>query len=496
MSVEEEKSYQHVFKATSLFGGVQLIQILLSAIKSKVVALFLGPTGMGIFRLLKTTVDLVSQITSFGLPTSAVKYISNAFTKGNETEAYRLIRIFQKLLWLSGSLGALIMLIGAPFISRLLFDSSSYTFSIIWLAIAVLFNQLAQGQISILQSLRKLRHLAKANLWGSFWGLIIIAPLYYFYGEKAIVAAIIITFSINLFFSWYYLKKRRIPSFSISPRQSISEGKAMLKLGLVLSLSSLLTAVSAYVVQLYINHLGGLDAVGLYSAGFLILNTYGGLVFTAMVKDYYPRLAGIADDNAQVRQTVKEQVYISILLMTPIIVVFLLLVPQVIQILLSEEFLGIVSMVSFGIVGLLFKAVSWSMSYIIVAKGDSRLFIYSDICFISLQLGMYISGYYFGGLTGLGLSFIAYYTLYSVGMYVINHWRYHFYFPREFYVLFGCCILFCGLGLYLSFASNLWIRYGSMSALTLITAWFSYHQLNKRINFKDLISHYFKRKKE
>lgn len=491
---EDKSSYQQVFKATSLFGGVQLIQILISAVKSKVIALFLGPSGMGIFRLLKTTVDLVGQITNFGLPTSAVKFIANAFTKGNDTEAYRLIRIFQKLLWITGSLGGLVLLLGAPLISRLLFASAEYTYPIMWLAVAVLFNQLARGQISILQSLRKLRYLAKANLWGSVWGLILIAPLYYFYGEKAIVPAILITFSINLYFSWYYLRKRKMPHFHIGYRQSISEGKEMLKLGLVLSLSSLLTAVSAYVLQLYINAVGGIDEVGLYSAGFLILNTYGGLIFTAMVKDYYPRLAGIADQEDKVRQTVKEQAFIAILLMTPIIVIFLLLAPQVIQILLSKEFVGIIAMVSWGIIGLLFKAVSWSMSYIIVAKGDSKLFIYSDICFISLQLVMNIVGYYYGGLTGLGLSFLAYYIFYSIGMYLINHWRYRFYLPRDFYLVFGISIFFCGLGLGLSFVKSAWWHYGGMTALAVFATAYSYHQLNKRIDFKALLQNFMQGK--
>ena len=49
-SVKEDKtsSYRNIFKATSLFGGVQVYQILIGIIKQKFVAVLLGTSGVGI----------------------------------------------------------------------------------------------------------------------------------------------------------------------------------------------------------------------------------------------------------------------------------------------------------------------------------------------------------------------------------------------------------------------------------------------------------------
>lgn len=492
---KEEKQYQQVFKATSLFGGVQVLQIIISVLKSKVAAIFLGPSGMGVLRLLKTTVNLVSQISSFGLPTSSVKYISLKFMNGDEEKTHKLISVLQNLLWMTGLLGAVILIAASPFLSRLLFDSKAYIFSFIWLAAAVLFNQLANGRISILQSLRRLGQLAKANLWGSALGLVIVAPLYYFFAQKAIVPAIIISAGINLFFSWYYLKKNRIPKINLGYKQSVSAGKGMFKLGLILSFGGLLAALTAYLLQIYINDYGGIDQVGLYSAGFLILNTYGGLIFTAMAKDYYPRLAGISDDNAKVRETVKHQSFIAILLMTPFIVLFLALAPQLIQLLFSVEFIDIKLMISWGILGLLLKAVSWSMGYVIIAKGDAKVYTKTTIGFNFLQLGMNIAGYYLAGLTGLGISFLAYYIIHFIAVYTINHFRYHFYFPIEFYWTFLVCILFCGTAFSLTFLSLVFWRYFTLGVLVLLSVLFSYHYLNKKINFVELLNELLKKRK-
>ena len=43
---EEQSSYRQIVKATSVFGGVQGFNILISIIRSKVVAVLLGPAGI------------------------------------------------------------------------------------------------------------------------------------------------------------------------------------------------------------------------------------------------------------------------------------------------------------------------------------------------------------------------------------------------------------------------------------------------------------------
>ena len=70
--MEQKCSYRQIVKATSLFGGVQFFQIIISVIRSKFVAILLGPAGMGVVGLLTATTGLVAGLTNFGLGTSAV----------------------------------------------------------------------------------------------------------------------------------------------------------------------------------------------------------------------------------------------------------------------------------------------------------------------------------------------------------------------------------------------------------------------------------------
>ena len=69
---EEKASYRQIMKATSIFGGVQVINIIISIVRSKFVAVLLGPGGMGIYGLFISTTGLIEKITNLGLSTSAV----------------------------------------------------------------------------------------------------------------------------------------------------------------------------------------------------------------------------------------------------------------------------------------------------------------------------------------------------------------------------------------------------------------------------------------
>ncbi len=492
---ENKSSYRQVMKATSLFGGVQVFNILISLVRSKVIALLIGPTGMGIAGLLTSTMGLINGLTNFGLERSAVKDISFANNNSDIEKVSRTISILKRLVWITITLGVIIMLVAAPLLSEFAFGNREYTISFRWISLALLFKQLASSQLAILQGLRKLQSLAKANLLGNFLGLIITLPLYYFFRIDAIVPAIIIATFMSFIFTLYYTNQTNVKAVKISNKEAIKEGRSMINLGFMLSLSSMITLFVAYIIQIYISKVGGVDEVGLYTAGFLILNSYVGIIFNAMGTDYFPRLAAISEEIIKIRKAVYEQALIAVLLISPIIVIFLTFAPFIITILYSNEFLPIVGMVSWGILGMLFKAVSWSMGYVIIAKGDSKVFIKTAIGFNSILLTFNILGYYYGGLEGLGISFFIYYIIHYVSLRIITYYRYNFYFEKGFYSIFIFSILLCIAAFSLSYIPNIILKYSLMFAMIIVSTAYSYYQLDKKMNIKEFISSLLKRKK-
>ena len=70
-----EKTYDHVLKYTGLFGGVQGLTMLMGVARNKLVALLIGPAGLGFINMYNSVAGLIHQSTNLGLGFSAVKHI-------------------------------------------------------------------------------------------------------------------------------------------------------------------------------------------------------------------------------------------------------------------------------------------------------------------------------------------------------------------------------------------------------------------------------------
>ena len=123
----------------------------------------------------------------------------------------------------------------------------------------------------------------------------------------------------------------------------------MLLLGITLMIASLLGTLANYILNTYIGRYASLKDVGMYQAPKSITNQYIGIVFTAMGLDYFPRLAVISQDNVKVKEMVNQQIEVVLFLMAPLCCFLILLAPLVIEVLLTNEFIGIISFKITGI---------------------------------------------------------------------------------------------------------------------------------------------------
>jgi len=482
-----QSSYRQIFKATSIFGGVQVFNIIISVIRSKIVATLLGPAGMGISGLLLATTGLVSSLTNFGLGISATRDIAVANETNNPDKIARVIGVFRKLVWLTGLLGMAVTIILSPYLSEITFGNKDYTLGFILLSCTLLSMQLISGQDVLLQGMRRLSELAKANMYGALFGLLTSIPLYYLYGVKGIIPAIILSSAVTLAITWYFARSITVKTSRMSLKRSIIEGKPMLRMGFMLSVSGLITMGVSYIVRIYISNTGGLVDVGLYNAGFAIIGTYVGLVFTAMATDYYPRLTGVANDNKKVEEVVNHQAEIALLILSPILCVFLVFVNWVVVLLYSNEFLAVSEMIHWAALGMYFKAASWSIGFIILAKGDSKLFLYSELLSNSYILILSIIGYKYFGLDGLGISFMATYVLSLIQLYIIARGKYEFRFSKSFYRVFTVQIVLGLVCFFIAkFVASPW-SYCIGAIFVILSVWNSFIEMDKRLGIKSLL---------
>ncbi len=484
---EQQSSYRQIMKATSIFGGVQVFNILISIIRSKFVAVWLGPGGMGILGLLTSTIGIIGSLTNFGLGTSAVKDVAAAHGTEDQTRIATVVIVFRRLVWITGLLGTILAIILSPWLSQLTFGNKDYTLAFIWISVTLLFQQLSSGQLVILQGMRQLKQLAKANLAGSVLGLLVTLPLYYFYRIDGIVPGLIGTGLITLLFSWLYSRNIKINAISITRKQILVEGKSMLRMGFLISLSGLLSVGASYLIRIFISHKGGVEQVGLYTAGFAIINTYVGLIFNAMGTDYYPRLSAVAHDNKLCKQTINQQAEIALLILAPILIIFLVFINWVVVLLYSKQFIAVNDMIYWAALGMFFKAASWSIAFVFLAKGSSKLFFWNEFAANMYVLIFNIMGYYILGLTGLGISFAIAYLLYLIQAFIISQSKFEFSFDRSFVTIFinqfGLAIAGFLIIHYLPQPYN----YIAGTILVVLSGFYSVRELDKRLGLKQIL---------
>ena len=492
--VEEDKSsYRQIFKATSLFGGVQVFNILISIVRVKFIAVLLGSAGVGILSLLQSSTSLISTLTKMGLDVSAVRSISAASGTGDQHHVARVITVFRRWIWISGILGALVTLMLAPWLSQWTFGSGEYTFAYIWLSIALLFDTLSSGQITLLHGLQKLKQMAKANLIGTVIGLAFSIPIYYWLGVKGIVPTLIISSILALIISWTYSRKIKVEKINISFRETFFEGNSMIKLGILMTMSAFVNMLAVYLVNAFISQSGSISDVGLFQAANGLTDKYVGLVFTAMVTDYFPRLSKVNTDRVKMKEVLNHQSELALLILCPILILLLSTTPLVIHILYTKEFLPIISYIQWSIFGVLFKAGSWSMGFVFVAKGDSMFFFWKELLGSLIVLSTNVLGYYFYGLEGLGIST----TVGGILIFLVTSWfcykKYKLSLEHEFRRILFIELIICVIAFL--FAYNLGFPYAYISGfvLFLIAGLFSFIELDKRILIKQFILSKLKR---
>lgn len=493
MSTDNKSSYRSIFKATSLFGGVQVYQILIQIIKSKFVAVLLGPAGVGIMGLYQSGLQLIQQISSMGLASSAVRDVSEANGTNDIQRIAKTITVVRKLVWFTGLLGLVLVALFSPLLSKASFGNYDYTIPFIILSVTLLIDQISSGQRVILQGLRRLKDLAKCSAFGVTFGLFTSVPLYYWLGIDGIVPTLILSSICSFVLSWIYSRKIKIEKVQITPKQTFEQGKLMLVMGLSMSFSGIMATGVAYAIRGYIQANGGVEQVGLYQAGFVIITTYVGMIMNAIATDYYPRLAAINKDNAKCRETVSQQGEVGVMILAPMLTFCLVFMPFVLKILYSDRFLAANEFISWACLGMILKFGSWVISFLFVAKAESKLYMINELSANLYYLVFSLIGYKTLGLTGLGIAFALEYIVYFIQCYLIARNRYNFSFSNSFIKCYGIQLLLIITCLIIVLKLSGWQKYLIGSMIIVISCYLGIKGLNEKMDLfnaiKTKISH-------
>lgn len=482
----EDTSYDHVLKYTGVFGGVQVLAMLVAMLRNKMAAWWLSKAGMGFYMIYSNIASLVSSTSNAGIPFSAVKNISELYENGStqEVEAY-IVAVRSLSLW-TAFLGAFLCVLMAPFISFFSFDGDwGYTLEVALLAPMIFATAVTNGEISILKGTRKLKCVAAVTAVAALFTLVSVLPFFYFFGLKGVIPALVVNaVMIMLVHLRYSLRiyPWRVRLFS---REILRNGICMVKLGIPYVAASIINALTALAIPALLLRMGCIEDVGLYKVGYGLMVVYAGIVFVAVESDYFPRLSAVKDNLARMNYAINQQIDICVLLIAPLLIFMMLAMPVIIRILFTGEYIAVATMAILSVFYMFFRAIMLPIAYTSLAKGDTVIYLVMEIAYDAFSLALIAAGYHWGGITGTGVALSVASLLDVVMISLCYSHRYGFrYFPStiRFSVVQGVLLL---AGLYSCLQGSMWIKYGFGSLVLLFSLYYSFNILRKRTSVID-----------
>jgi len=406
-------SSRSILKSSSLIGGASILNILIGMVRTKFVAVLLGPNGVGLLGMYSQITTLITSMTDMGIGSSGVRQVAEAVGSGDDERIARTVMTLRRTAWLTGGLGLLVMAAFCLPLSRMTFGSSDYAWSIALLGITLLTGAIAGGQGCIINGTRRIGDLAKISVIGAINATLISIPCFYLWGQAGIVPSLILSAFAALTTSWWFARRVPVKAITLPWHDSYVEAKQLLLLGCSFMGAGLVMALSSYLIRIVMLRQFGLADVGIYQAAFSLSGVLVGFVLGAMGADYYPRLTAAAGDNAKIHQMVNEQAQISILLALPGLAGMMIASPLIIKLFYSASFDAAVPILRWCILGILGRVFSWPLGFVILAKGKGKLFFVTEVLAAVLHLaGVFIFTRVWG-LDGAGIAFMVLYIFHS-----------------------------------------------------------------------------------
>jgi len=417
----KQTSYRQILKSSALIGGSQVLSIGIGVVRTKAMALMLGPAGFGLFGLYGSILDLTQAVAGMGISSSGVRQIAESVGSGDRQRIARTAAVLrQTSVWLGLIAVALIVLLSEQ-ISTLTFGTSEHAAAVSLLSIAAFFRLVSAGQGALLQGMRRISDLARMGVWGALLGAGFSIPLVFFFREDGVVPSLIAVAAMMIATSWWYARKVDLVIPKVSASEILHESSELLKLGSAFMASGLLMMGSAYVVRIFITRKLGVDSTGLYQSAWTLGGLYLGFILQAMGADFYPRLTAVANNNLASNRLVNEQARVGMLLGVPGVLGTLTFAPLVISLFYSAEFEAAVPVLRWICLGAAVRVVSWPIGFIVIAKNRRALFFWTELVWTLVHLGLAWVLVDKFGLPGAGMAFFGAYLVHALMMLVVGH---------------------------------------------------------------------------
>jgi O-antigen/teichoic acid export membrane protein len=475
---------RQIFRASAIIGAASVINMVIGILKVKVLAVLLGPVGVGLLGLYQSIMGVASTLAGCGVSSSGIRQLA-----ASQENAATLTLVRKALFYANLLLGltgmVLLWLLREP-VTHWVFGNTEHAAEVGYLGVGVLLTVFASSQTALLQGMRRIGDLGRVQVLSALASAVtgIISVL--LWGRSGMIAFILAGPAASVLVAAWYARRLPFPEAGHDWVELHRQWQAMFSLGIPLMASGLLTLVVELIARTLVMQNLGLESTGFFQAAWAISMTYLGFVLNAMGADYYPRLTSVIHDRERAVKIVNEQTEMLLLLAGPVLLAMMTLAPLVIELLYTESFAPATKILHWQVMGDIVKVMTWPMGFVVMAQGRGGMFIGTQLNWNVIYLGFVWFGLPELGLVAMGVGFFLAYLSQITVVRVVAGRLIGFKAEARNLWLFVSLILAASLIFATTFFSaNL--SYGLGAILTLSVFIYSVHRLNALIDMLNWI---------
>lgn len=458
---------KQLLKASAMLGAAQALAMVFKLVNTKFLAIYLGPSGVGVFYQVVFLYMWIQLFTSFRQ--GIIKYVSEYNADEKYEEIKKVIVTLGVILFGISLVVALFIYLFADRISFLLFGNYKYTDLVCLISFAVPQLILMDLHFSLVQSFRPIKQISLFMVSEAGVGLLILVPLVYFWGLRgAVLQVIMLGICQLLIIGWIYHKYFPV---KVSPWNiKLFDFRAVYKI-INYGLVHLIVLVIQHMVltilfrRLIITHLG-IEANGIYAPAY-------GLSFQSMFLIYFTiyiysfTKISAAKQLSEITGEVNNLLRMALLLMTPVLFVLISYRKWLILLLYTDKFLPVTQIMPIQFIGDFFRIIVLAVALPIFARANLRAMLFFDITvhFIFYGIACIMIPKY--GLMGAAIAYLTLYVLYLMMVYPYMRSYINFRFEKSNYLLMGSSFLVLIVAGWL----NLALGYLIMATVAVLGTW-------------------------
>jgi len=405
-----------LFETAAIIGSSQVLVLVFQLVRAKIIALIIGPEGVGVLGNTMTFMSFWENALLLGFHIALLRYASER-VKENRLEQVRLLFSTTILVHLVTSvIGVGVALVLLKQINMSLYQTQAFSFVLAIMLLGVPLRLLRADIGNLFNAFNMVKLLGAINVLTALVGLAIIVPLIAWLSLKGAILSVFAQsaamFLISLYLYHRYLRpKLGLPHLAFSRPHAFS----MLKFGGTNQVAILINTFTGYFMRVLVTARLLLGGAGIFNAA-MRLGSYVLLLQSPISIYYYPRISTIYKDRQATVVEVNDVLRFCILLLTPVLVLILTLADLVIRLLLTAEFLPVMGILGWILAARLFEVTQAILNTPLFIMEKYKIYLSITTIFnVALLAGTYWLLPRFG-LLGAGVAQgIAYALLFVLG---------------------------------------------------------------------------------